>query len=159
MDFPMAVDKGAGANLPDLNSRDCTVTLDDTALGIRFGTRFHTEVERSKIAEARSMPDPRPETYLSMGVSSGVKTLGTDTLSVIGSHDGLVEIVFREPVEVRVLDTDMTKETEAAEDGRGISVQRLIVSLQEPERFLEAFQSTDAAVKGEGVETAFPSGG
>ncbi|GAC1645133.1 MAG: hypothetical protein NVS4B2_34700 [Chloroflexota bacterium] len=164
MDFPIAVDREARVMLPDLDLQGLSVALSPSALVVRFSHRFDAQVELSAIESVQAIPDPRPGSFLPMGVSAAVNTLGSDTIAVLGSHDGLVQIDFREAVPAHVVAPDNAPGGGVRAADGTIGMRRLIVSLQEPGAFIEAFeaQRRGAGTPDAGAEAAeqpWPTGG
>ena len=153
MDFAIAIDKDACANLPGLDPKDARVELNDSSLAVHFGERFDADVDLAAITEARHMPDPRPQTYLTMGVSAAVNTMGVDTVSVLGSHEGLLEIGFRDLVQAHVPPPRGTPNSEEGTGDGTIMMRHLIVNLEDPDGFLRALdERLHAGVNPEGEQ-------
>jgi len=138
MDFAFAIDPEACVNLPGLRTSSARAAIDGSTLTVDFGELFHSEIALSAVSDAREIPDPRPETYLAMGVSAAVSTLGYDTVTVAGSYQGLVEIDFSQDVAARVRPPGDTPNSDAGEGNGAITFRHLVLSLQDPGSFLDA---------------------
>jgi hypothetical protein len=75
------------------------VQVTDSDLVVNFGTEFSAHVSRSAIAGVQPVADPRPGVYFPMGLSAAVDKLGRDTVCIVTSYTGLVQVDFRQEVQ------------------------------------------------------------
>lgn len=99
MDFNLRVDPGALVNLEEVNPATAGVQVTDSDLIVNFGTEFSARVSRSAIAGVQPVADPRPGVYFPMGVSAAAEKLGRETVCIITSYTGLVQVDFRNEVQ------------------------------------------------------------
>jgi hypothetical protein len=91
------------------------VEIDEGKVKVRFGWFFDREIALGDIEGVQEMSWP-----LWYGV--GWRTNFSDLVGLIGSHQGVVELALRTPLQVWGL----------------LRYKRLAVSLEEPQRFIEA---------------------
>ena len=137
MDFPMLIEDAARENLPNVSARNSAATISDTELYIHLGELFELRVDLAQVAGAREIEDPRPTVYLPVGVSAAVERFDEQTLSVIGSLDGLVMVDFTEAVDAQKIVPDHP-DTAGDSGPRQIEVRHLILSMKDPQGFIEA---------------------
>jgi hypothetical protein len=148
MDFTIRIDDEAEAYIPSVKQGKVAVTLGESHLAVHLGALFDLSVDVAAIAGACEMENPEPQVYLPLGISMAAEQLGRDTIAAVTSQDGLVMIDFAQPVEARkgppAQDSDSddsdTDESDAGSTGTMLTLQHLILSLQEPAEFVNALQ-------------------
>jgi hypothetical protein len=143
MDFNIRLDDTAQENLPGVSKRKSGVTVGDSDLSVQLGNDFEATIPLNRVEGAELLADPRPGVYLTMGISAAVENLGRDTVAVVGSYDGLVTVNFKEMVGSHVRPTGPTSNTSEKDEGAGtIRFQHLILSLEQPEEFVNALNGS-----------------
>src|SRR5438445_9096968 len=99
MDFSLRLDPGALVNLDDVRGNASGVQVTDSDLIVNLGSEFNAQISRAAIDTVRPMDDPRPGVYFPMGLSAAAEKLGRDTVCIITSYDGLVEVDFNQEVQ------------------------------------------------------------
>lgn len=140
MDFAMKIDPGALVNLPDVKASDTAVRVSDGELAVHFGPEFDAQIARQSIKTAATMDDPRPAVHLPMGISAAVECLGRGTVAIITSRSGLVRIEFDRQVEGMVRPPDYTR-GKAPRDSAPVQFDELILSVQDPQGFVNALSN------------------
>lgn len=141
MKFSFTTDEGALVNLPDVTARNIDVDVTAGQLVVHFGPEFNASIDRSRVASAEEMADPRPRVFFPMGVSAAVEQLGRDTLCVVTSYHGLVQVRFDRQVDGTTVPPNYSGK---ASTGAGSEVQfgSLILSLEKPVEFIRALRGT-----------------
>jgi len=142
MDFKLRVDTEARTSLPDSNLNNSCVRITGSHLYVHLGEKFEARVDLAHVGKAQPVPDPQPQVYLPFGVSAAVETLGSDTLCVIGSREGLVALDFDQPVDTRTRPLDHPAADQSNLEDQTVRVQHLILSLEDPEGFVRALNET-----------------
>lgn len=145
MDFKMRMDPGALVNLPDVKGRTITLRADDAELYLQFGEEFEAHIPRSSIAGTEQLADPRPTVFFPMGISAAVERFGRDTLCIVASHDGLVQVNFNGPVQGTTSPPNYMGKTRTIAEGSPIEFRSLILSLEDPQGFTQALAQRGSA--------------
>lgn len=99
MDFKLRLDPGALVNLDAVKGNSTGVQVTDSDLIVNLGSEFSAQVSRTAIDTVKPMDDPRPEIYFPMGLSAAAQALGRETVCIVTSYDGLVEVDFNQEVQ------------------------------------------------------------
>jgi len=99
MDFNLRLDPGALVNLDGVKGNAAGVQVTDSDLVVNLGSEFAAQISRGAIDTVKAMDDPRPEVYFPMGVSAAAQKLGRDTVCIVTSYDGLVEVDLNQEVQ------------------------------------------------------------
>ncbi|HEX8917869.1 MAG TPA: hypothetical protein VF898_05175 [Chloroflexota bacterium] len=137
MDFQMVIDDAARTNLPGVSARNSAATVSDTELEVHLGDLFELHAGRGQVAAAQQIDDPKPTVFLPLGVSAAAERFADQTIAVIGSHEGLVMVDFTDTVDARKVVPEHD-DSESDSGPRGIQVRHLILSLKDPQGFVEA---------------------
>ncbi|HZU11428.1 MAG TPA: hypothetical protein VFB58_01195 [Chloroflexota bacterium] len=141
MKFSFAVDEGALVNLPDVTSRNIDVDVTSDQLVVHFGPEFNASIDRTRVASAEDMADPRPRVYFPMGISAAVEQLGRDTICVVTSYQGLVRINFDRAVNGTTVAPNYSGKA-STEAGVDVQFGTLILSLEKPAEFIRALRGS-----------------
>lgn len=146
MDFAMKVDPGALVNLPDVKSSDISVQVTDGELAVHFGPEFDARIPRQSIKNASSLENPAPAVHLPMGISAAVEQLGRETIAIVTAQSGMVRVEFDRQVEGMVRPPDYTR-GKAPRDAAPVQFDGLILSLQDPQGFVNSLTGRTGAAR------------
>lgn len=143
MDFTFRRLEGSSAFDQDQIMGEASISVDSSGLIVSAGTLFSAYIPIGDVTGGVHMPDPRPTIQLPLGLSATPSQWGRHMLCLLSAYDGLVRLDFRRTISTGTPGTS----TKTTGDSETIEFDHLLLSLADPDRFLDALNAAKRSAR------------